>query len=193
MEYWTERLGVHMRRGDEVKRFLWAISSASSSRPPSSTIRRSSSSTSLSRVSIHSPWPGYERSVAREGRERCDRRLFFPPARPRQYRLYDRVGIASLGKIAAEGTADHLRDSGSDTVIEIETPDAGCRPRRCGLRPFSMADAQVLQVRKLPAGMDDQEVLHAALSAGPVHGFSRVRLPDESFRQHSPSPRCTAC
>lgn len=175
MEYWTERLGVHMRRGDEVQ----TLSLGNQQR------------VQLAAALVHDPevlvldepFSGLDplavadmSAVLREKAQAGATVVFSSHQLDLVERLCDRVGIASLGKIAAEGTIDHLRESGSDVVIEIEAPDAVATAnalRQLGLSPDSGSHRVVRA--KLPADMDDQEVLHAALSAGPVHSFTRVR------------------
>ncbi len=95
-------------------------------------------------------------------------------------RISDRVGILAGGRIAAEGTVHDLRSQGP-TRYRIETSARGWYP----------ADSHV--VEESPEGVtlelsdpsQEQVLLHAALSAGEVHGFHRV-VPDlsELFRTY---------
>ncbi|QOR47359.1 ATP-binding cassette domain-containing protein [Trueperella pecoris] len=175
MEYWTERLGVHMRRGDEVQ----ALSLGNQQRVQLAAALVHDPSILV----LDEPFSGLDplavtdmSAVLREKAASGATVVFSSHQLDLVERLCDRVGIASLGKIAAEGTIDHLRESGSDVVIEIEAPDAVATAnalRQLGLSPDSGSHRVVRA--KLPADMDDQEVLHAALSAGPVHSFTRVR------------------
>ena len=174
MEYWTERLGVHMRRDDEVQ----ALSLGNQQR------------VQLAAALIHDPqvlvldepFSGLDpiavkemSAVLREKATQGATVVFSSHQLDLVERLCDRVGIASLGKIAAEGSIDALRDAGADAVVEIDTPAADAVTGV--LRPLGIeSDVETRKVRAtLPAHVSDQEVLQAALSVGPVHGFTHVR------------------
>ncbi|VEI13028.1 ABC transporter ATP-binding protein [Trueperella bialowiezensis] len=175
MEYWTERLGVHMRRGDEVQ----ALSLGNQQR------------VQLAAALVHDPQvlvldepfsgldPLAVRDMSQVLREKAQQGatvVFSSHQLDLVERLCDRVGISSLGKIAAEGTIDELRAKGSDAVVEIEAEDA--RAVAGALAPLGIA-AELSDERKLrfrlPAGVSDQQALRAALEVSPVHGFSHVR------------------
>ncbi|WP_311590690.1 ABC transporter ATP-binding protein [Trueperella bernardiae] len=174
MEYWTERLGVHMRRGDEVQ----ALSLGNQQR------------VQLAAALVHNPevlvldepFSGLDplavadmSTVLREKAEAGATVVFSSHQLDLVERLCDRVGIASLGKIAAEGTIDELRSSGSDTLLELEVPDATATAgaiRGLGLTPE--VERNHVRVR-LTGAVTDQQVLQAAMGAGAVHGFTHVR------------------
>lgn len=94
-------------------------------------------------------------------------------------RLCDRVGIVAHGSMVAEGTVEELR-SGGPLLYDVTTPARGWYPPGTTLIEESPAGV-VLQAR---SAEQDQEILHAALAAGPVHSFTR-RVPDltELFRE----------
>lgn len=93
-------------------------------------------------------------------------------------RLCHRVGIITRGQMRAEGTVEELRTRGP-VVFEVTTPARDWYP--AGTTVTAVTPDSVL----LDAGdVDDQTILTSALSAGPVHGFTR-RVPDltELFKE----------
>lgn len=87
-------------------------------------------------------------------------------------RLCDRVGIIAAGQMRAEGTVPELRERGP-LHFEIHTPARDWYPADTRLVEET-PDLVVLEAGDLDA---DQQILHAALAAGPVHSFTR-RVPD---------------
>lgn len=86
-------------------------------------------------------------------------------------RLCHRVGIITRGEMKAEGTVDGLRSRGP-VLYEVSTTARDWYP--AGTRVIESDENSVV----LDAGhVGDQEILHAALDAGTVHGFTR-RVPD---------------
>lgn len=86
-------------------------------------------------------------------------------------RLCDRVGIITKGRMKAEGTVDELRTRGP-ILFEVHTPARDWYPQ--GTRLISKdTHAVVLEAESTDL---DQNILAAALSAGPVRSFSR-RIP----------------
>ncbi|MBC2680978.1 ABC transporter ATP-binding protein [Corynebacterium anserum] len=86
-------------------------------------------------------------------------------------RLCDRVGIITRGHMKAEGEVQELRNRGP-IRYNIATPSRGWYPTWA--RIISETDSVILEVDSEDR---DQELLHAALAAGPVHSFTR-RIPD---------------
>lgn len=88
-------------------------------------------------------------------------------------RISERVGIIAAGRMVAAGSVDELR-SGGLTMIDVRGPSSpdwvAAVP---GVSVLEHADGHTRV--QLAAGVDDQQVLHAALAAGPVHEFSRYR------------------
>ena len=94
-------------------------------------------------------------------------------------RLCHRVGIISGGRMQAEGTVDELRDTGVDTYeIRVDAPTGWWRELG-GIS--SIDDGNTVSLLTVEPGFPttDQDILRAALSAGPVHHFTR-RRPDLS-------------
>lgn len=94
-------------------------------------------------------------------------------------RLCDRVGIVSHGSMIAEGTVDELR-SGGPVRYEVHTTARDWYPEGTSLIDV-LPDRVVLEADSTDR---DQEILHAALAAGPVHSFSRqVPNLDDIFQE----------
>ena len=94
-------------------------------------------------------------------------------------RLCDRVGIIKEGSMVAVGSIDELRSRGG-LRWQVEGPPAavGWPGRVPGARVVSSeGTVTVVEVvdREGEADTAGQEVLHAALAAGPVHSFGPVR------------------
>jgi ABC-2 type transport system ATP-binding protein len=86
-------------------------------------------------------------------------------------RLCHRVGIITKGQMRAQGTVDELRNRGP-VLYEVTTTARDWYPE--GTRVVDTdADSVTLDAGELT----DQQILHAALDAGTVHGFTR-RVPD---------------
>lgn len=94
-------------------------------------------------------------------------------------RLCDRVGIIVNGSMRTEGTVDELRTRGP-IHFEVLTPTRGWLPEWARL-VSETPDSVLVEV---DSAERDQELLQAALTAGPVHGFGR-KVPDltELFRE----------
>lgn len=94
-------------------------------------------------------------------------------------RLCDRVGIISNGQMRAEGTVAELRDRGP-VRYEVQTPARDWQPDYSTL----VREDEQGVVLEIPSAERDQEILRAALAAGPVHSFTR-RVPDltELFKE----------
>ncbi|NMI00883.1 ABC transporter ATP-binding protein [Pseudonocardia acidicola] len=90
-------------------------------------------------------------------------------------RLCDRVGIISGGRMVAVGTVGELRTGGVDRIDVVGPPDATWAAGLAGVTVVS-SDGSHTRV-ELSDGASDQDVLRAALAAGPVHEFSRHRPP----------------
>lgn len=86
-------------------------------------------------------------------------------------RLCDRVGIVTKGQMKAEGTVDELRSRGP-ILFDIHTPARDWYPVNTRLVE-EHSKGVVLETHSTE---QDQDILQAALSAGPVHSFSR-RIP----------------
>ncbi|MCI5826257.1 MAG: ATP-binding cassette domain-containing protein [Arcanobacterium sp.] len=192
MEFWTERLGVAARRGDQVQ----ALSLGNQQR------------VQLAAALIHEPtilildepFSGLDpiavdamSSVLKEKVAQGATVLFSSHQLDLVERLCDEVGICTHGKIVANGTIDQLRTT-AEVYYDVSTGEdsrllagylsgsalrADDAARTAGAPALPYLDTQILsphQVRvKLPAGVNDQDLLRAALSVGAVHGFERFR------------------
>lgn len=94
-------------------------------------------------------------------------------------RLCDRVGIVAHGAMRAEGTVNDLRTRGP-VRFEVVTPARNWLPEWARV----VAETPESVLVEVDSAERDQELLQAALNAGPVHGFSR-NVPDltELFRE----------
>ncbi|MCX6466270.1 MAG: ATP-binding cassette domain-containing protein [Pseudonocardiales bacterium] len=90
-------------------------------------------------------------------------------------RLSDRVGIISDGRMVAVGSVAELRDRRRSTDIDVVGPPAGWADGLPGVAVVHSAGT-ASRIRLLD-GTDDQDVLRAALAAGPVHEFHRWNPP----------------
>ncbi|KQB84906.1 ABC transporter ATP-binding protein [Corynebacterium oculi] len=87
-------------------------------------------------------------------------------------RLCDRVGIISGGAMRAEGTVAELRQRGPRRY-EVSTPARGWYPPGATV----VEETSEAVIVELAAEADEQQVLRAALAAGPVHSFT-PHVPD---------------
>lgn len=96
-------------------------------------------------------------------------------------RLCDRVGIIAHGRMLNEGTVNELRTSG-DVLFEIHTPTPATEWLPAGVQLRSETDG--VAIVEANTVDQDQDILRAALAAGPVHSFSR-KIPDltDLFRE----------
>lgn len=86
-------------------------------------------------------------------------------------RLCDRIGIISGGRMVAVGSVAELRERDGAAVFEVLGPPEGWAADVPGV--LAVEGTRV----RLAPGADDQQVLKAALAAGPVHEFRRWRPP----------------
>jgi ABC-2 type transport system ATP-binding protein len=106
-------------------------------------------------------------------------------------RLCDRIGIIADGRMVAVGSVAELRErGGAGAVLEVQGPPPGWADGLPGVDVLVRDDGRT-RVRLAP-GTDDQDVLRAALAAGPVHEFRPWRPPlTELYRdvvQAGPAP-----
>ncbi|MCF8587249.1 ABC transporter ATP-binding protein [Gordonia liuliyuniae] len=97
-------------------------------------------------------------------------------------RLCDRVGIIGQGRMQALGTVDELRSRGG-VRLRVDAP-AAPHGWADGLRGVVRADYDSSTTIYLDGTHDDQQILAAALATGPVHTFASA-TPDltEMFRE----------
>ncbi|RKT83687.1 ABC-2 type transport system ATP-binding protein [Saccharopolyspora antimicrobica] len=170
---WTERLGLTGRRDEEVQK----LSLGNQQR------------VQLAAALVHDPEvlildepfsgldPVAVDVMSAVLREKCDSGVpvvFSSHQLDLVQRLCDRVGIVRSGRMVASGSVAELRDQVPVTLV-VDAPDAA---------PGWAADvpgAQVVSVDgsrttlQLDEDADDQAVLKAALTTGPVREFSRHR------------------
>ena len=89
-------------------------------------------------------------------------------------RLCDRVGIVRKGEMVANGTVDELRDSGPTTLL-VDVPNApdDWADGLAGVRKLGVESGRTRL--ELSDDADDQDVLAAAMTTGPVREFARYR------------------
>ncbi len=97
-------------------------------------------------------------------------------------RLCDRIGIIATGRMVATGSVEELRSRDGQVVLEVHGPAAGWAAGVPGVEVESERDGRT-RLRLTP-DVDDQQVLRAAVAAGPVHEFRRVRQPLTELYQH---------
>ncbi|MCE3551263.1 ATP-binding cassette domain-containing protein [Pseudonocardia sp. RS11V-5] len=88
-------------------------------------------------------------------------------------RLCDRVGIIAAGRMVAVGTVEELRSGGVER-IDVVGPESDWA---AGLAGVTVVAREGRRTRVELSGSSDQEVLAAALAAGPVHEFAPYRPP----------------
>ncbi|MHA6619729.1 ABC transporter ATP-binding protein [Pseudonocardia sp. DLS-67] len=187
---WTERLGVAARLGDEVQKLSLGnqqrvqLCAALVHDPEVLVLDEPFSGLDPTAVEVMS-------SVLRDKAETGVPVIFSSHQLELVERLCDRIGIIAGGRMVAVGSVADLRErDGSGAVLDVEGPPAGWAAALPGVEVLS-DDAGHTRVR-LAAGTDDQDVLRAALAAGPVREFRRWRPPlTELYRdvvQAGPAP-----
>jgi ABC-2 type transport system ATP-binding protein len=89
-------------------------------------------------------------------------------------RLCDRVGIVRSGRMEAVGSVDELRADATERLV-VDAPNSrnGWAATIPGVRVIEHVGTR--SILELPDGVDDQQVLRAALDTGPVTEFARSR------------------
>jgi ABC-2 type transport system ATP-binding protein len=88
-------------------------------------------------------------------------------------RLCDRVGIIDRGRMVACGTVDELRAGGQERRwIDVPGATGDWEAGVPGVRLVQVDGTR--RLFELDPGVDDQDLLQAGLSTGPVREFSRV-------------------
>lgn len=86
-------------------------------------------------------------------------------------RVCDRIGIIAGGRMVAVGSVAELRERDGSAVFEVQGPPEGWAAHVPGV--VAVDGTRI----RLAEDADDQQVLKAALAAGPVHEFRRWRPP----------------
>jgi ABC-2 type transport system ATP-binding protein len=176
---WTERLGVDTRVGDEVQKLSLGnqqrvqLCAALVHDPEVLVLDEPFSGLDPTAVEVMS---GVLREKAAEGVPV----IFSSHQLELVERLCDRIGIIGAGRMVAVGTVDELRTrdtAGRDrgVVLDVDGPPAGWAVAVTGVEILT-AEGSRTRLR-LRNGVDDQDVLRAAVAAGPVHEFRRFRPP----------------
>jgi ABC-2 type transport system ATP-binding protein len=171
---WTERLGVAARVGDEVQKLSLGnqqrvqLAAALVHDPEALVLDEPFSGLDPTAVEVMS---GVLREKAADGVPV----IFSSHQLELVERLCDRVGIIAAGRMVAVGSVAELRDRDGSVVLDVEGPAAGWAG---GLPDVEVVSAAGTHTRvRLAPGSDDQAVLRAAVAAGPVHEFRRLRPP----------------
>jgi ABC-2 type transport system ATP-binding protein len=173
VQRWTRRLGVAERAGDEVQKLSLGnqqrvqLSAALVHDPEVLVLDEPFSGLDPTAVEVMS-------EVLREKADNGVPVIFSSHQLDLVERLCDRVGIISAGRMVAVGTVGDLRTGGVQR-IDVVGPPAGWAATVPGLRVVEVTDDRTRV--ELTDGLTDQDVLRAALAAGPVHEFSRHRPP----------------
>ncbi|MCW0214533.1 MAG: ATP-binding cassette domain-containing protein [Pseudonocardia sp.] len=174
VETWTERLGVAERLGDEVQKLSLGnqqrvqLCAALVHDPQVLVLDEPFSGLDPSAVEVMS-------GVLRDAADKGVPVVFSSHQLDLVERLCDRVGIISAGRMVAVGTVEELRSGGVERIDVVGPSGAGWAAGLAGVSVVSSEDGRTRV--QLDNGASDQEVLRAALSAGPVHEFARFRPP----------------
>jgi ABC-2 type transport system ATP-binding protein len=173
---WTERLGVGARLGDEVQKLSLGnqqrvqLCAALVHNPEVLVLDEPFSGLDPTAVEVMS-------SVLRDKADAGVPVIFSSHQLELVERLCDRIGIIADGRMVAVGSVADLRERDDATaVIDVDGPPAGWADGLPGVEVLDNDGAGRTRVR-LAAGTDDQDVLRAALAAGPVREFRRWRPP----------------
>jgi ABC-2 type transport system ATP-binding protein len=188
---WTGRLGVGARLGDEVQKLSLGnqqrvqLCAALVHDPEVLVLDEPFSGLDPTAVEVMS-------SVLRDKADAGVPVIFSSHQLELVERLCDRIGIIAGGRMVAVGSVADLRErDGAAAVLDVEGPPAGWAATLPGVEVLNDDGAGHTRVR-LAAGTDDQDVLRAALAAGPVHEFRRWHPPlTELYRdvvQAGPAP-----
>jgi ABC-2 type transport system ATP-binding protein len=171
---WTERLGIAPRVGDEVQKLSLGnqqrvqLCAALVHDPEILVLDEPFSGLDPTAVEVMS---GVLRDKAAEGVPV----IFSSHQLELVERLCDRIGIIAAGRMVAAGTVDELRTRDTGVVLEVDGPPDGWAAGLPGVEIVSGAGTRTRL--RLDEDVDDQQVLKAAVAAGPVHEFRRVRPP----------------
>lgn len=171
---WTGRLGIENRIGDEVQKLSLGkqqrvqLCAALVHDPEVLVLDEPFSGLDPTAVEVMS---GVLREKAAEGVPV----IFSSHQLELVERLCDRIGIIAAGRMVAVGTVEELRTRDTGVVLDVDGPPAGWADGVPGVEVVSVDGARTRL--RLTDGVDDQDVLRAAVAAGPVHEFRRFRPP----------------
>ena len=177
---WLERMGLAQRAGDEVQKL---------SRGNQQRVQLAAAlSYEPELLILDEPFAGLDpvavdvmSEVLRERSKAGTPVIFSSHQLEIVEELCDRVGIIQNGEMVAQGTVDELRHGGPRRYW-VDAPNDSWVNAIDGLSVVRKnAHETLVQLRD---GIDDQDVLRAALVAGPVHEFRRdVPRLSELFRE----------
>ena len=174
MREWTERLGVAERLDDEVQKLSLGnqqrvqLAAALVHEPELLVLDEPFSGLDPTAVGVMS-------SVLRDKADSGVPVIFSSHQLDLVERLCDRIGIIAAGRMVTVGTVGELR-ARDGIVLDVHGPRPGWADGLPGVELVAVDDIDHTRVR-LAEGVDDQDVLRAALAAGPVHEFRRWRPP----------------
>jgi ABC-2 type transport system ATP-binding protein len=174
VERWTERLGIAGRRGDEVQKLSLGnqqrvqLSAALVHDPEVLVLDEPFSGLDPTAVEVMS-------SVLRGKADTGVPVIFSSHQLELVERLCDRIGIIAGGRMVAVGSVEELRARDGRVVLHVEGPPPGWADQLTGVQVLDHPGPGTRL--QLGEGMDDQQVLAAAVAAGPVHEFRRWRPP----------------
>ncbi|BBF99531.1 MULTISPECIES: ABC transporter ATP-binding protein [Pseudonocardia] len=172
-EHWTERLGLAGRRADEVQKLSLGnqqrvqLCAALVHDPELLVLDEPFSGLDPTAVDTMS-------DVLRERAATGTPVIFSSHQLELVERLCDRVGIISAGRMVAVGSVGELRSGGGDRY-DVTGPPPGWADGLAGVRVLDTTGDRTRV--ELVAGTGDQELLTAALAAGPVRAFGPYRPP----------------
>ncbi|GEL18012.1 ABC transporter ATP-binding protein [Pseudonocardia asaccharolytica] len=174
VERWTTRLGVDARRGDEVQKLSLGnqqrvqLSAALVHDPEVLVLDEPFSGLDPTAVEVMN-------SVLRDKADSGVPVIFSSHQLDLVERLCDRVGIISGGRMVAVGTVAELRTDSTERFDVVGPPPAAWAHALPGVTVVSVEGTRTRV--ELTDGASDQDVLRAALAAGPVHEFRRYQPP----------------
>lgn len=174
VKLWTEQLGISARVGEEVQKLSLGnqqrvqLCAALSHDPEVLVLDEPFSGLDPTAVEVMS-------TVLRDKADTGVPVIFSSHQLELVERLCDRIGIISAGRMVAVGTVDELRSRDSAVEFDVLGPPPGWADGLTGVEVVTSNGAGTHL--RLGGGTDDQQVLKAALAAGPVHEFRRRRPP----------------
>ena len=170
---WIDRFGLGARRDDEVQKLSLGnqqrvqLAAALVHEPAVLVLDEPFSGLDPVAVDLMS-------EVLREQADRGVPVLFSSHQLDLVERLCDRVGIVRNGQMVASGGVTELRESGPvRLMVDGPESDVDWTAGLTGVRVVAVDGTRTTV--ELGAGSDDQQVLAAALTAGPVREFTRLR------------------
>jgi len=175
VRHWTDALGIAARVGDEVQKLSLGnqqrvqLCAALGHDPEVLVLDEPFSGLDPTAVEVMS-------SVLRDKANGGVPVIFSSHQLELVERLCDRIGIIAAGRMVAVGTVDELRERDTASVVDVHGPAVGWADGVSGIEVIGGDGGAHTRIR-MATGTDDQDVLRAALAAGPVHEFRRWHPP----------------